>query len=271
MIKFTKSYDENERVYYNFTTDKGEYYVPQYGIKVKIIDFEFATIPELNIVSVATKDRLLMFQRPSVDIILTLFWINRILVMKNNMNDDILNLFSGKFPSLYKNQQQNIIDHIQQIKNFTPTDQKEIDEERMNEEIMNMISKTTIIPQTNYITPSVMSPRIVETFDVPIWQKQGKINVIDVLPTSLSRQYSFIESRNPVNKTVNKTVSNGIQNNTSRKTAATKRKEVALNKQKNTQENHKVRKITKTTTIRKELIYACVERYYYDNFAKKSC
>jgi hypothetical protein len=149
--------------------------------------------------------------------------------------------------------------------------QKEIDEERMNEEIMNMISKTTIIPQTNYITPSVMSPRIVETFDVPIWQKQGKINVIDVLPTSLSRQYSFIESRNPVNKTVNKTVSNGIQNNTSRKTAATKRKEVALNKQKNTQENHKVRKITKTTTIRKELIYACVERYYYDNFAKKSC
>jgi hypothetical protein len=104
MIKFTKSYDENDRVYYNFTTDKGEYYVPQYGIKVKIIDFEFATIPELNIVSVATKDRLLMFQRPSVDIILTLFWINRILVMKNNMNDDILNLLREIDPfETYKN------------------------------------------------------------------------------------------------------------------------------------------------------------------------
>lgn len=89
MLKFTKSYDEANPTYYKFKVGNQTYYVPQYGIKVKIIDFEFASIPELGLISVATKDRLIMFQRPNRDILLTLFWINYTLGTKSMMNNDI--------------------------------------------------------------------------------------------------------------------------------------------------------------------------------------
>lgn len=98
MIKFCKSYDEVNPKYYKYIVGNKEYYVPQYGIKVKIIDFEFASIPELNLISVATKDRLIMFQRPNKDILHTLFWINYTLSAVGSMNDDIMDVLKELDP-----------------------------------------------------------------------------------------------------------------------------------------------------------------------------
>lgn len=98
MLKFTKYHNE-DKSYYEYHVDGRKYYVPQYDIKVKIIDFEFASIPEIDLISAATKDRLIMFQRPENDIILTLFWINHTLRAKSAISDDILNLLKEIEPN----------------------------------------------------------------------------------------------------------------------------------------------------------------------------
>lgn len=54
-----------------------KYAVPYFGIKPKIIDFGFSSLPELGIISSATQDRIIMFERSENDLLFLFHWIHR--------------------------------------------------------------------------------------------------------------------------------------------------------------------------------------------------
>lgn len=55
--------------YYVFHIDGQQYNIPYFGIIPKIIDFGFSALPEENIVSNATEDRVQMYYRPKNDLV----------------------------------------------------------------------------------------------------------------------------------------------------------------------------------------------------------
>lgn len=73
-----------------------KFYVPVTGITAKIIDFEFAAVPTLNIISYATLDRRTMYERPDNDIVLLLFWMY--MYLRNNVHPDIDAIFKSIEP-----------------------------------------------------------------------------------------------------------------------------------------------------------------------------
>lgn len=95
------------------------FYAPYFHMTPKIIDFEFAVIPEENIVSEATTDRFLMYQRADNDFVLTLYWMYHNLQYHNLINDAIEELFAQIEPNeSYKKYE---IYHLRKIEHLIPS------------------------------------------------------------------------------------------------------------------------------------------------------
>lgn len=105
--------------YIQHIVGKTNFYLPDYGITPKIIDFEYAVIPEANIVSAATLDRLTAYQRPQNDLVLSLFWIYTTLHGHNLLTDDIERMLHDIEPNeTYKKYE---IYHIRKVEDKIPS------------------------------------------------------------------------------------------------------------------------------------------------------
>ncbi len=89
MLKIDDNVDLNELKYIEYTVENKKYYLPYFGITIRIIDFENAAIPEKHIISRTTEDRITMYQRPNNDIVFTLFWIYKIFKVNNLLSSKI--------------------------------------------------------------------------------------------------------------------------------------------------------------------------------------
>jgi hypothetical protein len=101
MLKIDKNRDINVQStkYHEYYVGDKKYYIPYFGLTVKIIDFEFAAIPEQNIISVATLDRLIMYQRPDNDFVFTLFWVYHTLYSIGSINNILEEMFVNIEPN----------------------------------------------------------------------------------------------------------------------------------------------------------------------------
>jgi len=95
MLSVDKSFkwSSKQRFFLQFTIEVNgkpvSYYVPYFGVIIKIIDFGFATISELGIVSNVVEDLSVMFYRQNEDIITLLHWIGTAAVKYPTYDDDI--------------------------------------------------------------------------------------------------------------------------------------------------------------------------------------
>jgi hypothetical protein len=83
-----------------FRTHDTIFSIPYFGIIAKIIDFGFSEIPEEDIISDATKDRVNMFHRSDNDLLFLFYWISKTLDNeKTTSNKDILEILSKLDPT----------------------------------------------------------------------------------------------------------------------------------------------------------------------------
>ena len=79
MLKFNHAYQfkSNSPKFLVFNISGDKFAVPYFGIIPKIIDFGFSSLPEMGIISSATRDRVLMFDRSENDLLFLFHWIYR--------------------------------------------------------------------------------------------------------------------------------------------------------------------------------------------------
>jgi serine/threonine protein kinase len=99
MLKIDHGYRWSKRAFMKFTVNGNDYYIPYFGITVKIIDFGFSTISELGIVSNVIDDLAIMFYRHDNDMLTLFHWINRTVLKFPTYDNDVDKLLRKLDPS----------------------------------------------------------------------------------------------------------------------------------------------------------------------------
>ena len=98
MLKFEHEFDPTVPRFLMFNDGTTKFYVPYFGVIVKIIDFGFASIPEQKVVSAVTLDPTIMFSRPDNDL---LFFMSDV-YGSSNKKKSVERLFDKIAPAAYK-------------------------------------------------------------------------------------------------------------------------------------------------------------------------
>lgn len=121
MLKFDSNYKfrATNPKFLVFTIDKDTYNVPYFGIFAKIIDFGFSSLPEENIISNATEDRVQMYHRSANDLLFLFHWIYFTLAHSGDKLDRVDKLLSALEPN--RTYIHYYTEYIRKVENIIPT------------------------------------------------------------------------------------------------------------------------------------------------------
>jgi serine/threonine protein kinase len=89
MLKIDHGYRWSKRAFLKYTVAGTDFYMPYFGIIVKIIDFGFSSVSDLGIVSSVVDDMTIMYYRHDSDLLTLFHWINRTVLKFPTYDNDV--------------------------------------------------------------------------------------------------------------------------------------------------------------------------------------
>jgi hypothetical protein len=146
LLKFDPNYKfkSNNVKFLSYNVGGRIYIVPYFGIIPKIIDFEFSSLPEENIISSAAVDKVQMYYRSRNDLLFLFYWIDSDVVRQHGI--DKVGKMRGLLNKLEPNESYINYDteHIRMIEDKIPTYEQMMQNDVWNDYRNVKVPKTQI-------------------------------------------------------------------------------------------------------------------------------